>query len=209
MLIAVETGDIVRSTQLTRDELNEVFSYIRSELNDENTSLPSNKHSHLEVFRGDSYQITFFDPQSALRIALLIKLRLKFGTGSFALTQSLAIGELEDKASTPNINMSEVYVRSGRNLDFADSGELHIDKSFANDDFSLFSECINQFFEQLTQKQAKTLYYYIKQAFPEHKIIAKQLSVSRQNVNTHLQRAHANLFRKFLERYKSHISKRV
>ena len=74
-------------------------------------------------------------------------------------------------------------------------------------DFSLLMEFANRLLSGITAKQAQILYWWILLGFPEHKVIADQLSVSRQNINTHLLRSNADLFKKLLLNFSEQIER--
>ena len=203
MLVAVETGDIVGSTQLTP----ELLTAANVALNECCLSLQYKTLGKFEVFRGDAYQVLYFHAKHALRHAVLTKLCLLTQLEQpVSLTQSLSIGELSNIPNNIGQCMAPVFVNSGRHLDTLKSGMISVEPSKLSSDFSLSMAFFNSLLQQLTRKQTTILYWYIKLDYPEHKVIAKQLGVTRQNVNTHLQRANADLVKALLSQYSLRIS---
>lgn len=203
MLVAVETSDLVGSTKLSDELRSKALSGIKQSL----TYLHEQNAGQFEVFRGDAYQVMCTKPELAIKQALLIKLFLLSQLPqTVQVTQSIAIGEVAEPIGTLGENMSPVFVHSGRQLETLQSGYLGLYEQPLTADFLLANAFMNRLIQQLTSKQAEILYWSIKLDFPEQKLIAKKLSMSRQNVNTHMLRANADLFRAFLEQYKNNIS---
>jgi len=202
MFVAVETSDIVASTELSESLRKEVIAAIKSRY----AQMLTNTSSQFDFFRGDAYQVLYADPECALKQALLTKLYLlAFLAKPIQITQSLAVGKTQNITINMGENMDEVFVRSGRNLDELQSAYLHLYCDEFSDDFSLVMACMNRFLSNITRKQAEMLYWWLLWDFPEHKKIAEHLNVSRQNINTHLLRANADLFKALLDQYSKHI----
>lgn len=202
MFVAVETSDIVGSTEMSGALRKQVVDSIKSRYSE---LLMDNK-SQFDFFRGDAYQVLYADATESLKQALLTKLYLlAFLPQAVQITQSLAIGKTQEISSKMGENMDEVFVRSGRNLDSLDSAYLHVYCADFSDDFNLIMTCMNRFLSNITRKQAEMLYWWILWDFPEHKKIAEHLNVSRQNINTHLLRGNADLYKALLNQFNLHI----
>lgn len=203
MIIAVETADVVNSTKLN----NTLFEKADSVLNDELQSHVKAFNTSFQRYRGDAFQVLYNKPQVAVTCALMNRLRLQFDVYEkpVLLTQSIAIGEQQ-----PDNKMGDIFIASGRQLDvlkragfavgFEDSSEQ------APINMSLATLFLNDLLNHLTQKQAETLYWYIKTDFAEHHIIAKKLNSTRQNISIHLARAKAELVKAYITSYQSHFA---
>lgn len=194
-LIAVETSDIVGSTKLSTNQLTFAIKALRSYIAEQQLS----KGLIAEFYRGDAYQIMYPNAAHSLKDMLLLKLymlsQLDF---SVKITQSLAIGYVPVPVSSLHDRMDEVFVKSGRQLEQVNKGEIGIflDTFVKADQLAL--AFLNRVLDGLSAKQALVLFWYIKGEFPEHKKIASQLNMTRQNVNTHLRRGNADLIKGFI-----------
>lgn len=203
MWVAVETSDLVGSTKMSEALRLEALKGVKACL----AHLLAEQLGQYEVFRGDAYQVLYLQPALALKHALLTKLYLYSSLPErVEVTQSLAIGDTSKTLLTLGENMEPVFIASGRQLETLPSGFLAYAVNSVSEDFQLALACMNRLLQLLTRKQAEMLYWSILLEFPEQKIIAQRLKVSRQNVNTHLIRAHADLFKAILIQYKHNIS---
>jgi predicted DNA-binding protein YlxM (UPF0122 family) len=202
MLIAVETGDIVRSTRLSSADFTEAISVLNAELADHQHSAGA----HYEMFRGDAFQVYYPNPQSAIKACLLSKLRLMHCLPGkpIALTQAIAFGHQDSVDELFSKSMGQVFIASGRLLDSTAKAQLGIAAPNQQAAIRLIQEFINQHLAGLTQKQSEIVYYYLKENYPEQQFIADKLKMSRQNVAAHLKRGGADLLRHsitFFEQY--------
>ncbi|MFW8589718.1 hypothetical protein ACOI22_02835 [Glaciecola sp. 2405UD65-10] len=204
MLIAVETSDIVASTKLSKALRSEAVASIK----DCYSKALVNQYDQFDFFRGDAYQVLYSQAQNSLKQSLLTKLFLmSMLPQEISVTQSIALGHTSNIETNLGENMDDVFVISGRTLDTLKSGYLNINYSELSADFSLLMEFANRLLSGITAKQAQILYWWILLGFPEHKVIADQLSVSRQNINTHLLRSNADLFKKLLLNFSEQIER--
>lgn len=206
MFVAVETSDIVGSTSLSPELQGQALEELKQCLK----NIASEDIGKFEISRGDAYQVLYFNAQDALRQALLTKLFMMFRVSqTILISQSIAVGELLPPLKQIGEHMEQVFVDSGRQLETLPSAYLGFHANGFSSDFLLALSFMNRLLSQLTNKQAEILYWAIRLNFPEQKIIAKQLNMSRQNVNIHLQRANADLFRAILDRYASNIKELI
>jgi hypothetical protein len=193
MLIAVETGDIVRSTKLTSEDFSRAISTLNAEL-EFHTSTVGAKY---EMFRGDAFQVYYPSPVVAMKSCLLTKLRLMhcIPGKQIALTQALAIGYQSNVDERFTKSMGEVFIASGRLLDKTASSQIGLQVPKEHASISLIEDFINHHLMGLTQKQAEVVYYYLKENYPEQQLIADRLNMTRQNVAAHLKRGGADLLK--------------
>lgn len=199
-LIAVETSDIVGSTKLSTKQLAEAIGALKRCI----AERQMDKGLVVEFYRGDAFQIMYPDASSSFKDLLLVKLymlsQLDFPV---KITQSLALGNVTIPVSTLHDRMDEVFINSGRQLDHVNKGEIGIftDRFVEADHLAL--AFLNRILDGLSAKQALVLFWYIKNEFPEHKKIAAQLKMTRQNVNTHLRRGNADLIKGFIGHFEN------
>lgn len=136
--IAVITGDIINSTKYdleTRDNLRNILSIT---ISNRLTSYFSKNviPQHINVFRGDSWQVIITKPSLSLRISLLIRCLLKISLMSNSINTRMAIGigAVESPLKDINNGDGEAYILSGKGLDKLTSSEsslsISISKSF-------------------------------------------------------------------------------
>lgn len=202
MLIAVETGDLVASTSLSGEQLAKALLALKTNFEE----ITANEHGSYELFRGDAYQIVYSCPKFSFKYALLTKLFLISQLEiKVNVSQSIAIDVVNSQISKPSESMHSVLVASGRQLDRGNKGEILLSSHLVTDDFTLANAFLNRLISSLTQKQAQALYWYIRLDYPEQQRIADTLKMTRQNVNTHLNRASADLVKDFLYRFEQNI----
>jgi len=206
-LLAVETSDIVGSTKLTHVQLSSAIALLKNT----HAELLSNAGGSVEYFRGDAFQVIYKAARTALKLALLLHLQLRFQLETpIFITQSIYVGEsnyTHNASSTQDISlkMDTPFIESGRQLDKMQKGELSLGASFLSKDFTLCAAFFNRILKSLSIKQSEVLYWYILLNFPEQKVVADKLNMTRQNVNTHLIRANADLVKRFLSQYDENI----
>lgn len=127
-MIAVLTGDIVRSTKMSNDTYTETIRELQSLLHDANE-----KYQAIgDIYRGDEFQIQYPNPIHAINSTLLIKLSLqlsKISPKPIQCTLSLAYGEYEVYSSKPNTSSGPVFIESGRGLEKTLRGDISLSLS--------------------------------------------------------------------------------
>ena len=206
MLVAVETSDLVGSTQLSEKQLNSAIKGLKVLF----ANITQAKHGRAEIYRGDGFQVMYSQPALAVKYLILTKLFLRFNFDALInVTQSLAIGHIDDVDGPLSEKMSDVFIKSGRQLDSQSKGEIQVQSDYISADFMLATQFLNRLISELTKKQAETLYWYIQMDYPEQQSIAEHLNMTRQNVNTHLHRANADLVRAYIKHYTLNIQEQL
>ncbi len=115
--IAVLTGDIVKSTQLSSESMKEIQSCIRNIPSEFNRYYPKSVIENVSIHRGDGWQIALKKYKYALRLALYIKSVLK---SKFKVDTRVSIGVgTVDFLDEKNISSSTgaAFNLSGQGLD--------------------------------------------------------------------------------------------
>ncbi len=199
--IAVETSDIVGSTKLKEEQLKLVMQNLQNRLSNKSAGTST----FVEFYRGDAYQLTHKNAKHSLRYAFLTKLFLLSQFDQpIKINQSLALGSIDiddDLFITGKLHsrMDPVFIESGRQLDGLSKGALVVHPKYFDSCFSLTTQFFNRIVGNLSSKQALVLFTYIQDGYPEQKKIAEQLNMTRQNVNTHLIRANADLIKAYID----------
>jgi hypothetical protein len=201
-LIAVETSDLVGSTTFSSSQLQQAMKTLKECL----THIQTEHATIIEFYRGDAFQIMYPNPVFSLRGSLLVKLymlsKLDFPVN---ITQSLALGYIDNPVTSLHDRMDDVFVKSGRQLETVNNKELGVFVASFNPASYLSLAFLNRILHGLSAKQAHVIYWYIKNDFPEHKKIATLLDMSRQNVNTHLLRGNADLIKRFIHYFEQTV----
>jgi hypothetical protein len=198
---AVLTSDIVHSTKLSSSDYTKVMATLKSLLE----AHEARYGCKYEIFRGDSFQVLYQNIDDAMNAALSLRLYLQSGIDCCAvkLTQSFAVGQVEETSTSISSSLGEAFILSGRALDKATRGDLLINfgEAFASTDLNVSTLFLRNLLNGLTEKQSEVLYYYIDFDFPEQQIIADHMKMTRQNVATHLKRSGAELVKAYLLGY--------
>ncbi len=207
IMIAVLTGDIVNSTQMSNAQYQATLTELKQLIDDiQNTGYAAG-----EVYRGDAFQIQFSDPVVALKESLLLKIALQSSAVSdkpIHCTLSLAYGNADKIATRPSESSGPVFVASGHGLDNNQSNEfsLVIKNNPINNELGLLTKLINHQLNRLTKSQAQLLYQYIKSDFSEHKHLAKITNTTRQNISNRLNNIGASLVKEYINTVNYRVS---
>ncbi|NQY34444.1 MAG: hypothetical protein HRT37_05650 [Alteromonadaceae bacterium] len=199
-MIAVLTGDIVRSTKMSNDTYTETIRELQSLLHDANE-----KYQAIgDIYRGDEFQIQYPNPIHAINSTLLIKLSLqlsKISPKPIQCTLSLAYGEYEVYSSKPNTSSGPVFIESGRGLEKTLRGDisLSLSEKKSHEEIQLLTQFLNHQLNRLTRTQAELLYKYIESGFAEHRKIAEITNTTRQNISNRLNNIGAFLVRDYIK----------
>jgi hypothetical protein len=162
-------------------------------------------HCKFEIFRGDSFQVLYQNIEEAMLSALSLRLFLQSGIDCcpVKLTQSIAIGTVEETASSISSSIGEAFILSGRGLDSAARGDLVLfcGEHSAATDLKVSTLFLRHLLNGLTEKQSEVLHYFIDFDFPEQQVIADHMKMTRQNIATHLKRSGAELVKAYLLGY--------
>ncbi|QTH64513.1 hypothetical protein J1N51_03285 [Psychrosphaera ytuae] len=199
-MIAVLTGDIVRSTKMSERQYQDLIQLLREHI----STLSNSYQARGQVYRGDEFQIHFPDPDFAIKQTILLKLLLITSpviSTPIHCTLSLAFGQHSVMDASPGTSTGPVYVDSGRKLDTSQREALVVTFSDCQNDpsLTLLTSCISHQLNKLTQSQAELLHMYIDSDFVEHQKLADKLGTSRQNISNRLSSMGAHLIRDYIQ----------
>lgn len=207
-MIAVITGDLVGSTKMSPGDYQRAIGLC--------TQMIDYFAEHFcatgEIYRGDSLQLCFDQPQHSMKCAVLLKmflLQAKLTTGSIGVTLAVGLGDAKVTGATPGVSQGTAFTHSGRGLDKATSGELslHMDNTPLQEKLIIASKFLNHLLASLTQVQGRVLYHYLLMNYPTHQKLADHLKSSQQNVTKHLSRIGASLVEEYLGFFEQQIIK--
>ncbi len=117
--VAVLTGDLVGSSSWPHHELSKVRSISEKTFREFKKHWRIAQTRDLTFYRGDEWQLALFNVRFALRLALLLRARMRSISGIEADTRvSIAIGQLNEfDPSGVAFSSGEAFTLSGRRLD--------------------------------------------------------------------------------------------
>ncbi|CAD5272655.1 conserved hypothetical protein [Alteromonas sp. 38] len=177
---AVITGDIANSQQLSDTDLAHVLQVLTNELKAQSALF----NGQYDVFRGDAFQVVIPEPESAMLVAICIRLALKACTPTTDVRISVGIGGVSFTDGKVKTGNGDAFVRSGRTLDSMKSQFLAFssDNEAFNKHASLLTAFVDSHMTSLTQTQSETLLAYIKAKDKGHESIANTLGKTRSNI---------------------------
>ncbi|WP_156104008.1 MarR family transcriptional regulator [Shewanella mangrovi] len=210
--IAVLSGDIIRSTDLSDEMYEDLLYTLHNQLALIRTSDPNNK---FEISRGDAFQIFVKDAKNAATYALLIRTSLRSRNSRYDCRISVAIGNNEGMVFRNSLGSStgNIFTLSGRNLDSMKPATLKITtpiKSF-NENFELLTKYLDNQMSGLTERQSEIVYEILKNITLNNKNItqkeiAETLEVNRVSVNRSINSANLNLITEYVEFFSKKIT---
>jgi len=197
---AVLTGDIVKSTELSSNELDEVRQHVTDVAMLVGKWKRGLVKGKLEFFRGDAWQMLATEPAYALRVAVYMRAYLRAKSADTRL--AVGIGPIE--TIVPNrisLSSGPAFVISGHALDEM-PGRHHMAVSVDPDDgerpvwLRMAFEVCDSLVDDLSPRQAELIALSLHPDKPTHEQIAKMVrpKVDRPVVTKTLLRANARLF---------------
>lgn len=217
-IYAVMTGDIIGSTRLT-----ELFgsSWVNS-LHDSLDYLKSNSLTPPSIFRGDSFQIATPNPDSAIKDAIILRLRL---ISSFKVDETcprldariaIGLGKI-DHLPTGNDNYGigelsgEAFRNSGQLLDRNLKGDrnLIIKTPWPEVDAEMDIHClvVDRLICKWTAKQCAAVMYHLEGY--NLKEIGEKLDISFSAVGKRLKKTDYDIVVRIVERYSGLIKTKI
>ncbi len=177
--IAVLTGDIVKSTRLTRDEREALFAGLKAGA--AAVEALQGETARFERFGGDSWQM-LASPRFALRACLMMRAHIRQESKGFETRISAGIGAIEP-LSPEGLGASDgpAFQASGRGLK-ALKGAQYFTVNTADLPIYILTDEISKGW---TQAQARVLCKSLTRPHPTQDSLASYLGVSRVTVRGH------------------------
>lgn len=207
-LDAVITGDVVGSTQMTKDERDTMLAILRRmpEL------LSPICEMRLEMFRGDGFQIGTADAKMSLRVAIAIRANMrsfKFsnGNGQWDARLSIGIGSVDYESDTLASSDGEAFRLSGHGLDGMTFERLVVETPWAemNDELRVSTAFADNLISSWSPSQSRIIFQNLLSE-KTHAEIGRELGVSRQMVDKSLNTSRDYLIKMYLDRFKTLIN---
>ncbi|MBL1436144.1 MAG: hypothetical protein COB08_008100 [Rhodobacteraceae bacterium] len=178
--IAVLTGDIVKSTALSRDERDALFAGLKAGA--DAVEALQDEPAQFERFSGDSWQM-LVQPKLALRASLVMRAFIRQESKSFETRISVGIGAVEP-LSPEGLGASDgpAFWASGRGLK-ALKGAQYFCTNTGNKPIFILADEISK---RWTQAQARVLAFSLLLPHPTQESVASKVGISQQSVRNHL-----------------------
>ncbi len=178
--IAVLTGDIVKSTALSRDERDALFAGLKAGAAAVELLQPT--PARFTRFAGDSWQM-LAPPRFALRACLIMRAYIRQESKAFETRISVGVGPIEP-LSPEGLGASDgpAFQASGRGLTTLKGAQYFTSNTPEYPVFLLADEISKRW----TQAQARVLAYALLLPHPTQASIAGKVGISQQSVRNHL-----------------------
>lgn len=200
-VIAVITGDIVNSSELSAKEL----SFLQENIIGYN--IPSIV-KNVQFYRGDSFQLAV-EPVQALWLAIKYRTGVKRWKENCDIRISIGIAGFTDLNDNVLISSGKAFEISGKNLDSMKNSQLNLAITTTNQELNqeLETYCfiIDMFLQKLTVTQSSII--HLKLDGIVQKEIGKILNITQPAVSKGLSAGNWMLIEKILIRYKYLVKK--
>ena len=178
--IAILTGDIVKSTHLTRDERAALFTGLKAGA--AAVEALQGVAPRFERFSGDSWQMLAI-PRFALRACLMMRAYIRQESKAYETRISVGIGAVEP-LSPEGLGASDgpAFQASGRGLKALKGAQYF---TINTPDLPIYI-LADQISKGWTQAQARVLVYALMLPRPTQEAVAGKVGISQQSVRNHL-----------------------
>ncbi|NUH66292.1 hypothetical protein HTT03_13440 [Sulfitobacter sp. S0837] len=182
---AIFTGDIVKSSAMTRAGLNAVFDRLQDAA--EAIAQWQDAPAYLTRFRGDGWQLAV-RPGLTFRAALTLRAAVRRGDKTADTRIAIGIGQAHLAGSTLADADGDALVASGHALD-----TMPRNRRFSAPAAPLALRCALPLADRLatgwTQRQAEVTYYMLAPDRPVQTALAERLALTQQSVQGHVEAA--------------------
>lgn len=200
--IAVLTGDIVNSSNLSDDQLVSLRTKLES-FSSPAVVLPPG------FYRGDSFQLAA-SPLQSLVVALQLRMTAKAHSSATDLRVAIGLGNMENNPGNALLANGSAFIRSGKNLDTLKGKNLRLIIVCAHEELNreLETYCYlaDALLSKLTPAQATVTQLRLKGWSQQD--IARELGISQGAVSKALKASHWRAVKKFVERFEHLINTR-
>lgn len=178
--IAILTGDIVKSSRLSRNERDALFTALKSGAAE--VEALQAEPPLFERFSGDSWQM-LVQPELALRACLLMRAFIRQESKAFETRISVGVGTIEP-LSPEGLGASDgpAFQASGRGLKALKGAQYFCVNTPELPVFILADEISKKW----TQAQARVLAISLMRPHPTQETVAGRVGISQQSVRNHL-----------------------
>jgi hypothetical protein len=205
---AVLTGDIIRSTSLSQNELEAVRKTLFDSVDDLKSWRRGLVRGKLEFFRGDAWQLLLTEPGRALRAGVFLRARL-ISQGLADSRISIGLGTVQNISSNRvSLSTGQAFISSGHGLDsMTQYSRMTIETDSSVGLLSTWLPVIGLLCDAVikgwTSRQAEIVTYAVDPEEPTHEQIAARLepTTAKQTVTKALSGANWYSLRECIKRF--------
>ena len=205
---AVLTGDIIKSSLLSKNDLDAVRSSLLNTVDVVKGWKRGLVKGKTEFFRGDAWQLLLMNPALAMRVGIFLRASL-LAEGKADSRISIGLGKVENiSLNRVSLSTGEAFFLSGHGLDSITQHSnmtLVVPKSAQalSDWLPVVGHLCDSLIVQWTQRQAEVVCVAVGPKNLTHEKIAKKLSptVSKQAVTSVLNGANWHFIREAIHRF--------
>ncbi|RIJ41643.1 SatD family protein [Pontibacter oryzae] len=208
-ILAVLTGDVVNS-RIIKDKtqwlerLKEILHFLSQE---------EQQPLKWEVYRGDSFQVEWQQPEHVLRAALLIRSGLRalpeFYKQGADVRIAIGIGQAGHETNSVRESDGEAYQLSGLTLDQLNESGQKIKISTAwealNESMAASLPLVETLMNDWSQPINEIAYYRMMHPEMTQKELAEQLSLTQPTINWRLAKSHIELILNFESYFRNQL----
>lgn len=185
--IAVLTGDIIRSTDLSAEELSRVMAVLKQAAGE--IAEWQNEDTLFTRFSGDGWKLVLANTMFVLRATMYLRACLRREGKMYSTRIVAGIGEGGTDSHDLNEASGPVFVETGRALE--DMPSRH-ELLFASCDFKMKAifELADSMSRRWTVGQARSIVLMLGPFSPTHKHVAYEIGIKRQSVSDALESSH-------------------
>ena len=202
-MTSILTGDIIKSRSIKNPEL--WLSTLKEAL-----AKCSQKASHWEIYRGDSFQLELENSAESLKAAIYIKACIKTIKG---LDVRIAIGIGEKTFSGKSVMESngEAFLFSGETLENMKKEKVNLKikttSEQLNQEINLYFKLALAIMDNWTTNSAEIVKLYMEQPQALQEELGKLIGINQNAVSSRQKRAHLDLIMELEQLYRQKITK--
>jgi hypothetical protein len=224
-IIAVITGDLVKSRKIINEDIAPVIASLKETFDTINKKLLEGNGS-FEIYRGDSFQAYIQKPELALLIAIIIRARLRTYEPSLSTKKAqtkpilhsytdariaIGVGTVGYKAERVSESQGEAFIKSGHAFDVMarnnDYLSIQTPWESMNDEFEVACKLSDAIIKNWTASTAEAVYFHLLFGKNQSELAA-QLQISQPGVHKRLTRyGNISSIQAFIKRYRKLVSK--
>ena len=217
--VAVLTGDIIQSRKLQNGDLKVVLNSIRSCFKKIEEKVLK-KEGRFEFYRGDSFQILLKEPELALKVAFILRARLRSLFMENSRTKgttdvksdariSIGIGTIRMDNSRNSESQGEAFEYSGLELDRMEKESLELSVKTPwnnfNEEFKVNCMFADNTINNWSAKTAESVFRYLLHGDTQEKL-AKHFKISQPAIRKRLiTQGNMKAMDAFIQRYQDII----
>ncbi len=192
----VITGDIVKSKEINNKSRDELLQVVNNIAND----LQGISVIKTEVYRGDSFQIVVDSAALAVKVAILLRAKLRQNGWDARL--AVGVGSIDYNSNEIVTSDGEAFNNSGREFDAIKKRKLVVRTPWEdiNSELKVSTAFADNIVSRWTKQQAEAIFLYLSQGDINKKDIAENISKSAQAISKLLITANESLISDYLDR---------